>query len=241
MAVRAITFDFWRTLFCEAREPVERRQLRTDAVSRAAGVAPEAAEKALHVAESDFLHHHVHQQQTLGPPDAVRIVERELGIRFDANTRLELAHIFGTAILSYPPEPIPHAVEAVRAAAERFPIGIISDAGISPGSSLRQLLDMHGMMPYFRVLAFSDEVGVSKPQTLMFETAARGLGVGLHELLHIGDLQATDIAGAQSIGSKAALFVGDNDRYRASTTADFILESWAHFVEWLPGFNPENG
>ncbi|MDZ4859600.1 MAG: HAD family hydrolase [Candidatus Hydrogenedentes bacterium] len=234
MAVRAITFDFWRTLFRESREPVERRQLRIDAVREHANVASETVERALHAAESEFLHHHVHQQRTLGPPDAVRIVERELDLQFDPDTRLALAYTFGTAILAYPPEPIPHAIDAVRAAAERYPAGIISDAGISPGSSLRALLDLHGFTPHFRVMAFSDEVGVSKPQTLMFDMAARGLGVGMHELLHIGDLQATDIAGAQAVGAKAALFVGDNDRYRAGTTADIVLGSWAGFIKWLP-------
>lgn len=233
MPVRAITFDFWRTLFTDRREPTQRRELRVQAVVRASGADPDAVRSALKTAEIEFLRHHIDQQRTLGPADAVRIVSRELSVAFDAKTAADLAEAFGAAILHFPPEPIEGALEAVRAAAARCPVGLVSDAGISPGRSLRVMLERHGFTQYFRCLAFSDEVGVAKPQARMFETAARGLGVRTSELLHIGDLEGTDVIGARRVGARAALFTGDNDRYRNGTTADYTFENWDEFIARL--------
>jgi len=83
-------------------------------------------------------------------------------------------------------------------------------------------------------MAFSDEVGVAKPQAAMFETAARGLGVNPSELLHIGDLEPTDIEGARAIGAKAALFGGENPKYVGATQADHTFVTWPDFVGALP-------
>ena len=237
MAIRAITFDFWRTLFADGVEPVERRQIRIDALCRATGANPEAARQALLAGETEFLHHHINDQRTLNPIDAVHIVARELKVSIDDVTANELAEIFGAAILEYPPGPIEGGLDAVRAAAQRLPVGIISDSGISPGKSLRTILDRNGYSPYLRHMAFSDEVGVAKPQALMFESTAQALGIQVDELLHIGDLEGTDIQGAKRVGARAALFVGDHDRYRNHTTADYIFENWQHFLEVFPTIN----
>jgi putative hydrolase of the HAD superfamily len=234
MPVRAITFDFWRTLFSDRAEPAERRQIRIDAVRRATGASPHLVRQALLLAETEFLQHHIKQQCTLGPLDAVLIVERELDVVLPEKVRYELANIFGSAVLHYPPVAIEGGLAAVRAASEHYPVGIISDAGISPGKSLRIILDRNGYSPHFTHMAFSDEVGVAKPQALMFETAARGLDVKVSELLHIGDLEGTDIRGAKQVGARAALFVGDHDRYRNQNSADYVFENWAHFMEVLP-------
>jgi putative hydrolase of the HAD superfamily len=236
MPVRAITFDFWRTLFYEPREPVERRRLRSDAVSGVTGVTPERATEALLEAEREFLRHHITDQRTLGPRDAVEILSRLLDVPIDRNDAEHLAGVIGTAILHFPPAPVEGALDAVRAAAARVPVGIISDSGTSPGSSLRVLLDRFGFLPHFRsdAVVFSDEVGVAKPQAPMFETAARGLDVAVQELLHVGDLEGTDVRGAKGVGGRAALFAGDNTRHAANTTADYVFTSWREFIDALP-------
>ncbi|MFA6241233.1 MAG: HAD family hydrolase [Candidatus Hydrogenedentales bacterium] len=237
MAIRAITFDFWRTLFHEARDPELRRLIRIRAVCEATGAAPELARAALRTSEQEFMHHHISHQRTLGPEDAVRIVMRELGVDLAADVRKHLAEVFATAILAYPPIPIEGALDAVIAAAARGPVGVISDSGLSPGSSLRALLERNGFLPHFGSVLFSDEVGVSKPHARMFDTSARELGVAVSELLHIGDLEGTDVAGAKAVGARAALFVGDNSRHLENTTADFVFTTWGEFVEALPGLS----
>lgn len=232
--LQAITFDFWRTLFYDPEPPVRRRQIRAEALKRATGVPLGDVEDALLKTERVFLEHHIREQRTLGPPDALRFVSELLGVSIEEDKQRELIRVFGEAILEDSPIPIAGALEAVEAAAARVPVGVVSDSGISPGSSLRHLLQRHGFTKHFRVLAFSDEVGVAKPQALMFHTAADGLSVSPNGLLHIGDLEMTDIFGAKSVGARAALFAGDNRRHLGSTSADYTFTAWSEFVAVLP-------
>lgn len=232
--LEAITFDFWRTLFYDPKPALRRREIRAEALMGVVDISREQALVALQHVERAFLEHHIREQCTLGPSDALRMVSEFIGRTVDTHEERSLIRVFGEAILEDPPIPIPGALEAVMSAAARFPVGVVSDSGISPGSSLRQLLHRHGFTKHFRVLAFSDEVGVAKPQALMFQTAARGLEVNPEGLLHIGDLEMTDIVGAKRIGGRAALFAGDNRRHLGNTTADYTFTAWDEFVELLP-------
>lgn len=233
MPVRAITFDFWCTLFRDA-EKEARQQVRIKALHQRTGVAAEVIEEVLRIVWQEFSRHHIEEQRTLLPEDAVRLAVEELGIMLDDKDRHELANIFGTAIVHHSPVPIDGALEAVKRAANEAPIGLISDTGVSPGRSLKVLLDRHGFSPYFAALIFSDEIGVSKPRPRMFEEAAHALRVQPQELLHIGDLEPTDIAGAHAVGAKAALFSGDNGKYVETTMADYVFAQWDDFIQRLP-------
>jgi putative hydrolase of the HAD superfamily len=232
MAVQAITFDFWCTLFRDA-EKDERQQLRVDAVHEATGAPHEAIHAALETVWREFSRHHLEEQRTLRPEDAVHLAAQELGVTLESAVRRHLAEVFATAIVHHSPVPIDGAFEAVRRAAKTMPIALVSDTGVSPGRSLKQLMDRHGFTPHFTALVFSDEVGVSKPQPRMFEAAARALGVETGNLLHIGDLEPTDIAGAHAVGAKAALFTGDNSTYGESTAADYVFTHWNDFIARL--------
>lgn len=231
--VRGITFDFWRTLFRDAGS-VERQQLRARSFAEVSGRSEEEVSAALRRSGERFFEHHITHMRTLEPHDAVRMVCEDLRVTLPDADEKRITEVFATAIIEYSPVPIDGALEAVRQAAERAPVGIVSDSGLSPGSSLRVLLDRHGFTPYFKAIAFSDEVGVSKPQALMFETAARGMGLEPSQILHIGDLELTDIAGAKAIGAKAALFAGDNARHLGATEADYTFTSWDEFIQLLP-------
>jgi len=233
MSVRAITFDFWNTLF-EEKNRAERHAYRVDAFSKATGADCDEVSRALQAAHDYFFHIHVAEQRTLAPRDAVDMVCDALRIGLDPEDADAMAYIFGTAIFVYPPTPIPGAFEAVKAAAARVPIGIISDSGMSPGTSLRKLLDDAGFTPYFQVLTFSDEVGVAKPQAPMFKRTASALEVATDELFHLGDLEPTDIAGVQAVGGKGALFAGANARFAQDTKAEHTFYHWGEFLEVLP-------
>lgn len=233
MAVRAITFDFWFTLFRDAQS-AERSQIRVDAFANMTGTPKDAVAEALNDAAQAFLRHHVEKQRTLGPLDAVRMAANAAGVSLSEGQEAELTDIFANAILEYPAVPIEGALEAVRAAAALLPIGVVSDSGMSPGSSLAKLLDQHDFTRHFGALTFSDEVGVSKPQAPMFETTARALGVRADELLHIGDIEITDVQGAHAVGAKAVLFAGVNDRYLKATEAEYTFTTWRDFIDALP-------
>lgn len=91
----------------------------------------------------------------------------------------------------------------MEALSTRYRMGIIFDAGITPGSVLRKVLDRHRILEFFTSTVFSDEIGFNKPHRVMFETALRELGARPSEAVHVGDLLETDIAGAKAMGMKA--------------------------------------
>lgn len=234
MSIRAITFDFWQTLFMEGGHQEARKALRIEAFCSATGVSEEAGAAAHKAATDEFFRTHVEEQRNLGPMDGVHLMAASCGVTVPSDTAAALAETFAESILHHPPVPIDGALEAVQAAAARGPVALVCDSGMSPGSSLRVLLDRHGFTPHFQALVFSDEVGVSKPQAAMFETAARGMGVAPDETMHIGDLEPTDIAGALGIGAQAALFAGANPKYLAATKAHHTFTHWHEFLRLLP-------
>lgn len=237
MTIRAITFDFWGTLFQDTGS-TPRKAIRREALARVARVPEQDAGEALEASYADFLRIHIEEQRTRTPREAVDFVCERLGVTLGEPDSNVLTSVFAEAILDYPPTPIEGALSAVRAAAERTPVGIISDTGISPASSLRVLLDREGFTPHLGALTFSDEVGVAKPQAPMFERTAAALGVAPRELLHIGDLEPTDIAGVRAMGGAGALFVAVNRRFESVTQAEYVFRSWQEFIDRLPGIVP---
>ncbi len=233
MPVRAVTFDFWRTLFRDNLGR-ERHRARVKILADAVDTPHEDCKQAMKHVMQEFLRVHIAEQRTLGPKDAIPMLQSEFDIHLAEDTHETVCQGFATAILEFPPEPIKGALDAVRAAAEYRPVGLISDTGISPGSSLVELLDRCGFLPYFTALTFSDEVGVAKPQAAMYLSAAHQLGVNQKELFHIGDLEPTDISGALAVGARAGLFGGDNDRYIENSRAHHVFRAWPEFVDLLP-------
>ena len=233
MPIRAITFDFWGTLFRDV-DGTQRKQIRIDALSAATGSSHDLAAAVLHRMSTEFLRIHIDEQRTLHPRDGVAMVCAELGVSLDDGPAQRLAQVFAAAILEDPPVPVEDALEAVQAAAARCPVGVVSDTGLSPAASLRVLLDRNGFTPYFDAMAFSDEVGVAKPQAPMFECVAQGLGADAEEILHIGDLEPTDILGIQLLGGQAALFTAVNGRFADDTNAEYVITSWREFIDALP-------
>ncbi len=67
----------------------------------------------------------------------------------------------------------------------------------------------------------------------MYEAAAAGLGCRADELLHIGDLEPTDIVGAHGVGARAGLFAGDNTRFAESTSAHHTFHSWREYADQI--------
>ena len=232
MSIRAVTFDFWGTLYreIEAAGGIRMRK-RPLALADATGTPLADAERVLLDAAGEFGRVHTAEQRTLTPHDAVRLATAALGTTLSDDLSEELASFFATIILEHPPIPVEGALDAVRAAAARVPVGVISDTGISPGSSLRVLLERDGFLPYLGCLTFSDEVGVSKPRAVMFTRTAEALGVAPDELFHLGDLEYTDIDGVRALGGRAGLFAGVNARYMEKTRAEHVFVSWQEFTE----------
>ena len=130
-----------------------------------------------------------------------------------------------------PPDLIEGMDKTLAKLSRHYKLGIISDAIVTPGTGLRELLDLYDLRQYFTGFAFSDEVGYSKPHPAAFESAASQMGVAVGEMVHVGDRDHNDVKGPQAVGMKAVLFTATRDKDKDSTTADAICARAAD----LPG------
>ena len=90
---------------------------------------------------------------------------------------------------------------------------------------LRQVLTNHGLLDMFDSLIFSDEAGRAKPHLEVFKRAARLLSAEPAAIVHVGDLERTDIVGAKQAGYRAIRFTGVTLMEEDETTiADFVTD-----------------
>lgn len=72
-------------------------------------------------------------------------------------------------------------------------------------SSVRDVLDGHGVLKYFTQTDVSEDIGLWKPDPRFFEHILRKLGVSTQEAIMIGDRLDNDIIPAKLLGMKAIL------------------------------------
>ncbi len=230
--LRAVTFDFWSTLYVDTRGR-EREELRAAVLAdtlRAAGLqtTDHALAESLRASWDYFDHVWAREHRTPRCAELVDAILASLGVMLSAELVSPLVDRFERLILDVPPEPMPGAAYTMPEIAARYRLAIICDTGYSPGAVLRQLLDRHGLLAYFEYTYFSNEHGMSKPDPRVFVHVLEELGVRPSEAAHVGDIQRTDVAGAQSAGMAAVHFVGANNADVPHSTGDVIV---SHFEE----------
>ncbi len=129
------------------------------------------------------------------------ILER-IGANLPSDARNELVRRFEEALWENPPALKEGVAEPLKALRPRYRLGIISDAGTTPGRVLRDALLEFNILSFFSSTVFSNEVGFCKPHMAMFEASLNELGVKPHEAVHVGDLLHTDVAGAKAMGMR---------------------------------------
>ena len=238
--LRAVTFDFWSTLFVDTRGR-EREALRA-ARARATRCTPPACSASTARWPSRCAPAGTTSTGS-GRTNTARRRARELvdailaslGVRLPAELLDPLVDRFERLILELPPEPMPGAVYTMPQLAERYRLAIICDTGYSPGAVLRQLLDRHDLLGYFEYTYFSNEHGMSKPDPRVFVHVLEELGVRPTEAAHVGDIQRTDVAGAQAAGMPAVHFVGANNADVGHSTGDVIVSHFEELPQALGG------
>jgi putative hydrolase of the HAD superfamily len=213
--IRLVTFDFWDTLVTDSADNLRaQRALRIvairDALREAGAAATEVEAEEIHersgvvLAERFWSRNRDPSREeqlrlvldTSGPGVAARLSSAQFEAALDAYTSPVLAH---------PPDLSPGTAHAVRELAARgVSLGIVSNTGRTPGVILRRVLERHGLLAYFSAISYSDEVGVRKPEALIFRLTLARAGVEPSEAVHIGDNPDADVAGARSIGMRAA-------------------------------------
>jgi putative hydrolase of the HAD superfamily len=224
LGIKAISFDFWHTLFTErpglfTLYQKRRRILLAEAVLTRRDVPHSELEQACR-AEAES-HHRVWQEEhrTLDAVERVTSILNQLEVALPDVELAGLVAGFEEGILEHPPVMVTGASEVLHQLSNRYRLGIISDVGFSPGRVLKQVLAANGLLSVFDSLVFSDEAGRAKPHIEVFEATAQSLGVYPNEIVHVGDLERTDIIGAKLAGFHAIRFTGVTPMEEDETTA----------------------
>jgi len=110
------------------------------------------------------------------------------------------------AAFDRPVETRPGAVDAVDAAAERGPVGVLSNCSV-PGLVERSIARSEIDRDALEAVVASADCGWRKPDRRAFEAIADELGVGVDALVHVGDSPRCD-GGVEQFGGTAIL-LGD--------------------------------
>ena len=211
MSVDAVTFDFWNTLVREnpglwdyrSRAYAELLAARGSRFDLAVLAAAFDAGWKRYVASWNA-------NVPFGASDALAIALDELGVEADEELSAALLAVITDPPQDQHPQLNPNllpTLAALRDAGVR--IGIICDVGLTPSVVLRRYLDDQGALEFFDHWSFSDEVGVYKPDAIIFNHALDGLGgIAPERAAHVGDLRRTDIAGAKAMGITAVRYTG---------------------------------
>jgi len=214
MKPKAITFDFWGTLFVEdpegmARVKTLRNEVLLDAASEA-GVAADLA-KVQDVWRQAALDYEAawNAEQTMTPFERVTLMFKYLGIPYDQGQIALTTQSISESSLAADLAVLPGVKEALPKLAKHYLLGIVSDTGVTPGRLLKEHLKRHKLLDYFTGFSFSDETGFVKPHPEAFGAALEEMSAKSQESLHIGDIPRTDIAGAFGAGYPwAVLYAG---------------------------------
>ena len=237
--IKAVTFDLWDTIVHDdSDEPkrkakglrskkAERRHLLWEALNKQAPIGAAEVMLAYDVADAAFnrVWHDQHVTWRIG--ERLEVAMKGLGRSLPAEEFAELQRKHEEMEVDIRPDLIPGIAEALAEIHGRYRTCIVSDAIVSPGRCLRQLLASYDLARHFDGFAFSDEVGHSKPHKSMFDSAARQMGVAVEEMVHIGDRDHNDVKGPQKLGMKAILFTATRAVDKERTSADAICERHA--------------
>jgi len=237
MDVRAVTFDFWGTLYDEfgnsSKRREQRRYLHALTFFQLSGAVFDQ-EKLRQVMEKvprqvDLLWRL--QQRTMGRRELGEWVVQQMGYRVDEPAADALGEALAMAATHAPPAlrvGVNGILEGLRG---RYKIGLISDTGLSLGCALREVMRADQTLDYFDHLTFSDETGSAKPNPRQFLYTCHMLGVAPEHTVHVGDLEETDIAGAREAGLRSILIT--NGRTISQTAATATITSMSELPDIL--------
>jgi putative hydrolase of the HAD superfamily len=233
--IKAITIDFWNTLFDNsnglARNAYRQEKLIREIDNYGIAVKQDEFQEAMSASWGYFNNIWLNDQRTPLPKETAAFFWQFLKLPKDEGAIDRIAFEFGESILKHPPKLMPNVKSVLEELCKDYKLGVVSDTGFSPGVVLRELMKSVDIYDYFIGFSFSDETGVSKPHEKAFKTSLDEIGCLPDESVHIGDIEATDIIGAKSLGMKAIRFTGDptaNLTINSSkeTIADATADSW---------------
>ena len=237
MALRAVTFDYWDTIYTGAPAP-ERGALRKAAIRNLFATfdraVPDEEFAALYRAAGVEFERWWRDEQR-GYTTQERI--RWLLARVNVDRPADCAHVAAAeravddALLSHPAPHIPGAGDGLTRLASVYTLGIVSDTGFASGKAQDRLLAQDQLLALFKATVYSMDIGHAKPRPEPFAAALRALGSAPADTLHIGDNERTDVRGALAAGLRAVRV--DFVSAGGPSSAEFVAGSFEELVGYL--------
>lgn len=239
--LQVITIDFWNTLFDSVNHE-NRYKYRNDIFIE------ETSKLGFNINEFDldnaikeswayFEDHWINKMRTPESSELVQVIFSYLNLPYEKNTFNRIVTSYEDSLFEHPPVLIDGVRELLPKLAEKYRLGLISDTGYSPGTHLRKLMSDNDILDYFTSFSFSNETGVSKPHEKAFQTILQELKVDPKHSLHIGDIERTDVVGANNSGMISVLFTGVESEFDRKnpeiTSADISINHWSELSEAL--------
>ena len=216
--VKAITFDFWQTIYIDNQElNVKRDELRAFKTWKYLveighnNLRLEDVERSVEAA-NNFGLSLWYEGFVITIDDCIAEMGKVLGIKFNGVETHSITEIMGLATLETAPPLAPFVETQLPELAKEYRLGIVSDTGLTSAKFLRCLLSRDDIISYFLALGFSDEMGYSKPNPIIFHLTLQQLGVASSESVHIGDLIQTDICGAKRAGMRTIQYTNGSQK-----------------------------
>jgi putative hydrolase of the HAD superfamily len=220
--ITTVTFDLWQTLLIDNRDlGLRRSDARLEGVRRILSNSGEEY-KPEHISDAYWECYRKcaavrEELLDVSFPEQIDIfvenISPRLGQRLSPEAMSEITHVYADSFLEFAPPAHSKALdvlESVRAMGLR--IGMISNTGMTPGTTFRTYLANTGMLGYFDALTFSDEVRLSKPGKEIFLLTLRAMKTEPDQAVHVGDSVRNDVAGAKLCGLKTVWITGFSER-----------------------------
>ena len=224
--LRAVTLDFWDTLFGWDLDPAyEQRQVAGLAVELVGLGEPRTEVEirgALQGAYEWFDRIWIGEHRTPGAAETLGVVLATLAVSEPGEALARLATFFEELVLEVQPELLPGVSQGLSQLAADHKLALIVDTGFAPARVLRELLRRHDLLDLFAFAYFSDEGAWSKPDRRVFAGVLEELAADPTEAVHVGDSERTDIAGAKAAGMLAVEVMGSASAGDGST-ADAVI------------------
>jgi putative hydrolase of the HAD superfamily len=237
--LRALTFDYWDTLYEGGALP-ERVTLRRTAVGALLGAygraLPDEQLRALYEEsgrEAERWWREEHRGYTTN--ERLRWILERAAVkpREPCEHVAAAADAVDNALLMLPPAMLPGAWQMLRTLHRRYAMAVISDTGFASGRAQDRLLEKDAAREFFSATIYSMDVGHAKPRPEIFTAAVETLGVAAREILHVGDNERTDVRGALAAGFRAVRL--DVVQSGGPSEAEFVARSFAELMEYLVG------
>lgn len=235
---KAITFDYWQTLYADTQENWEKRQ-----AIRIEYFHEHLTKQGYNCSKDDIAaglddaymvsNRYWHEHKGVSVETCLMTFAESIKLSFDDTEIVALTICLGNAFMTAPPVLIAHVKPMLEGLSEKYALGIISDSALSPGKYARKLMERDGIYQYFTAFTFSDETEYTKPEVVQFISTLEQLNAKPEEAVHIGDIVRTDIVGAKNANMKAIRFAGFNKSESDDTLSDAVIDDYRQLTETL--------